>query len=84
VITKHGKPVARLVPVCWRPTSLFGYMKNTVKIKGDIVAPIDHSGGNVGRRGHSSPGRVRSPARAASARRNEHTDTHIWLWYAEV
>jgi len=39
VITKHGKPVAQLVPVPAAPGSLFGYMKNTVKIKGEIVAP---------------------------------------------
>lgn len=43
VITKHGRPVARLVPVPAEPRSLFGYMKNTVKIKGDIVAPTDES-----------------------------------------
>jgi prevent-host-death family protein len=43
VITKHGKPVAQLVPVPAEPTSLFGYMKNTVTIKGDIVAPTDES-----------------------------------------
>jgi len=43
VITKHGKPVAQLVPVPAEPKSLFGYMKNTVTIKGDIVAPGDES-----------------------------------------
>jgi prevent-host-death family protein len=41
VITKHGKPVAQLVPVAAEPRSMFGYMKNTVTIKGDIVAPTD-------------------------------------------
>jgi len=41
VITKHGKPVARLVPIPGQSRSLFGYMKNTVKIKGDVVAPMD-------------------------------------------
>jgi prevent-host-death family protein len=41
VITKHGKPVARLVPIAAQSSTLFGYMKNTVKIKGDVVAPID-------------------------------------------
>jgi prevent-host-death family protein len=39
VITKHGKPVAQLVPVPATPKSLFGYMRNTVTIKGDVVAP---------------------------------------------
>jgi prevent-host-death family protein len=41
IITKHGKPVARLVPVDTDLKSLFGCMKNTVSIQGDIVAPID-------------------------------------------
>ena len=41
VITKHGKPVAQLVPIPALSRSLFGYMKNTVKIKGDVIAPID-------------------------------------------
>jgi prevent-host-death family protein len=41
VITKHGKPVAQLVPIPPQSGSLFGYMKNTVRIKGDIVAPIN-------------------------------------------
>jgi prevent-host-death family protein len=41
VITKHGKPVAQLVPVPAEPGSLFGYMKNTVNIKGDVVGPTD-------------------------------------------
>ena len=40
VITKHGKPVAQLVPVPAQPESLFGYMKNTLNIKGDVVASI--------------------------------------------
>jgi prevent-host-death family protein len=43
VITKHGKPVAQLAPVPAEPKSLFGYMKNTVTITRDIVAPIDES-----------------------------------------
>jgi prevent-host-death family protein len=39
LITKHGKPVAQLAPVAAQPGSLFGYMKNSVQIKGDVVAP---------------------------------------------
>ncbi len=41
VITKHGRPVAQLAPIPAQSRSLFGYMKNTLKIKGDIVAPLD-------------------------------------------
>ncbi len=38
VITKRGKPMAKLVPIEREtPISLFGYMKNTGQILGDIV-----------------------------------------------
>ena len=40
VITKHGKPMARLVPMASEPAaSLFGYMAGTVLQETDIVAP---------------------------------------------
>lgn len=42
IITKHGKPVAKLVPVEQTPPkSLFGFMKNSVVVHGDIVAPLE-------------------------------------------
>jgi prevent-host-death family protein len=41
VITKHGRPVAQLTPVPAHDESLFGYMKDTMKIEGDVMAPID-------------------------------------------
>ena len=41
VITKNGKPVSRLVPVDERPQSLFGALKETVTIHGDIISPLD-------------------------------------------
>ncbi len=37
VVTKHGKPLARLVPYSAEAVSLFGCMKGTVVIRGDIV-----------------------------------------------
>ncbi len=40
-ITKHGKPVARLIPVDTTTKSSFGCLKNTVSIQDDIIAPID-------------------------------------------
>jgi prevent-host-death family protein len=41
VITKRGRPVAKLVPVEEEPRrSIFGCMKGTVTIHGDIVGPI--------------------------------------------
>jgi prevent-host-death family protein len=39
VITKRGKPVARLVPYEETPVPIRGFMKDTVTIIGDIVAP---------------------------------------------
>lgn len=41
IITKHGRPVAQLAPVPPDPRSLFGYMRGTVKIVGDVVSPVD-------------------------------------------
>ena len=39
VITKRGKPVAKLVPVEDKQRDIMGYMKGTVTILGDIVGP---------------------------------------------
>lgn len=41
IITKRGKPVAKLVPVKDEPSDLFGYMAGTAKICGDIIGPIE-------------------------------------------
>ena len=40
VITKHGKPIAQLTPMPARSESLFGYMKDTLVTKGDIVRSV--------------------------------------------
>jgi prevent-host-death family protein len=42
VITKRGKPVAKLVPVSQEKDDIFGFFngKGTIEIKGDIVSPI--------------------------------------------
>lgn len=40
VITKHGKPVVKLVPAENRADDIFGYMAGKVKIVGDVVGPI--------------------------------------------
>lgn len=40
VITKRGKPIARLVPIAEdAPVPLFGYLAGTVTILGDVVEP---------------------------------------------
>ena len=42
VITKHGKPVAKLVPVDEsEPRSVLGYLQGTVEIVSDIVSPLE-------------------------------------------
>jgi prevent-host-death family protein len=42
IISKHGKPVAKLVPMDNDPVpSLLGSMKGTGREIGDIVAPIE-------------------------------------------
>lgn len=40
VITKRGKPVAELAPLRRKPRTLYGALKGTVTIKGDIAAPV--------------------------------------------
>jgi prevent-host-death family protein len=41
LITKHGKPVARLVPVEARrtPADLYGSMKGWASVRSDLVTP---------------------------------------------
>jgi prevent-host-death family protein len=42
IITKRGKPVAKLVPVEKEKDDIFGFFngKGKIEIKGDIVSPI--------------------------------------------
>ena len=41
VITKRGKPVAKLVPVEQEKDEIFGFLKSKgkIEIKGDIISP---------------------------------------------
>ncbi len=41
VITKHGKPVAKLVPYTPEKPQLFGKFKGQIKVTGDIVASLE-------------------------------------------
>ena len=41
VITKYGRPVARLTAVRKPPADFFGADRDRIKITGDIVSPID-------------------------------------------
>lgn len=48
VVTKHGKPVARVVPLDDRAPSPFGFMRGTVLKYGDIVSPDFEPWGDLG------------------------------------
>ena len=40
VITKRGKPVAKLVPLSKEKDDIFGFLKGKVTVLGDVVSPI--------------------------------------------
>jgi prevent-host-death family protein len=40
VVTKHGRPVAKLVAFGEETTPLFGYLAGSVTVHGDITEPI--------------------------------------------
>jgi prevent-host-death family protein len=39
VVTKRGRPTAKLVPFEEKPRGLWGYLEGTVTYRGDIVSP---------------------------------------------
>jgi prevent-host-death family protein len=39
LITKRGKPVAKLVPVEQEKDDIFGFLKGKLKVVGDVVSP---------------------------------------------
>jgi prevent-host-death family protein len=41
VVTKRGKPVAKLGPIDERPASLFGLLQGNFTFVGDVVSPVD-------------------------------------------
>jgi prevent-host-death family protein len=46
VVTRYGKPIAKLVPIepsgeDEQTAGLFGWLRGTVTVHGDIIAPID-------------------------------------------
>ena len=40
VITKHGKPVAKLVPVNADTDEIFGFFRGRGSVTGDVVSPV--------------------------------------------
>ncbi len=70
VITKHGKPVAQLVPLPAQSRSFFGCMKHTIKIQGEVAAPIDEAwSANSGDEDHmyTNPRKMRRKSSASIA-----------------
>lgn len=41
VITKNGVPITQLIPARRRPVTLFGALKGSISIRGDIIAPVE-------------------------------------------
>lgn len=40
-ITKHKKPIARIEPIEVESCTVFGRMKGSVLVQGDLISPID-------------------------------------------
>lgn len=40
ILTRSGKPVAKIVPIAPAVDDLFGFMKGKMEIVGDIVSPV--------------------------------------------
>jgi prevent-host-death family protein len=38
IITKHGKPVAKLLPISSKPGALIGSLRGKIKVKGDLFS----------------------------------------------
>ncbi len=56
VITKHGRPVSRLLPYREKPKPWFGCDRGLIQVHGDIVGPLD-----VEWEAESNPDRVLNP-----------------------
>ena len=41
VITKHRIPIVKLCPIAEKEEKLFGALKGSVHVKGDLLEPID-------------------------------------------
>jgi len=61
VITKKGRPVAKLVPLDTPATDVFGCMAGSARIVGDIEAPVVAAGTWSAAGRASAPGRTKRP-----------------------
>jgi antitoxin (DNA-binding transcriptional repressor) of toxin-antitoxin stability system len=41
LITTHGRPICQLVPYRRQPTTLHGALHGSLRITGDLIAPLD-------------------------------------------
>jgi prevent-host-death family protein len=41
IVTRRGRPVAKIVPLEEQPRSLFGLTRGAITVRGDIIEPID-------------------------------------------
>ena len=41
VITKNGIPITELIPARRRPETLFGVLRGSMPLKGDIILPVE-------------------------------------------
>ena len=46
IVTKHGKPVARVVPYDSQGVDLIGSLQHKIKIRGNVLTPNLQSGAN--------------------------------------
>lgn len=46
IITKHNRPFVQLVPIEKNLGTLFGKMKGSIRVVGDIISPIDEAWNN--------------------------------------
>ncbi len=40
-VTKHGKPIAKLIPFQSEELPVFGFLKGSISEQGDVLSPID-------------------------------------------
>ena len=46
IVTKHGKPIARIIPYCRQDAELIGSLKQEIKIKDSIYSTSLHWSAN--------------------------------------
>jgi prevent-host-death family protein len=41
IVTKHGKPLARVVPATEKTREFIGFYRGSIRVNGDLTAPSD-------------------------------------------